>query len=476
MSDVKAEKHDLEDKFKIKGLWWLPDSDKKVAGFLYYSSEKIELELNGSFNEQFIHTHEVRVFEYIHGMSNKGEMFTLIKVMERKSNISYPGYDTGTYGVDKFITGGYFKSEEELYFNSIEFNTTHLTTWLQKQPFKTNYTLDKNRVKERHMIYTPPEKFEVDISLINAKIKESYIANFSRTLNVNEEWNFTSYLELVPRENKHSGWFLENIKKIKDLLSLFVGNGINFKSIKFKGPYDAEWDTRKTFSLFITQGYSINYDKDKRENYLIEYKEAKDSLGKLFNNWFEKQDKLETIINLHLSKFYKESYIETTFLESVQTLEIYHRKVYNTKYFDEELYTEHSSKVIDYIASNIPEELHERLFGLLEHGNEYSLNKRLKELLNKFQPSTLQFILGKDNSKSKKRFVNQLVDTRNYLTHYELGSKKNVLMKGEDKYYASEKIRLLVTILLYKEIGFDEQSILTKLKIFPNCWFLHSIK
>ncbi len=84
---------------------------------------------------------------------------------------------------------------------------------------------------------------------------------------------------------------------------------------------------------------------------------------------------------------------------------------------------------------------------------EQTLRKRLGDLLGSLEADTVKLFCPKAST-----FRSRLVDTRNYLTHYAPGLKEAAI-EGLDLYDANQRMRLLLTILLMKEIGLGESRI-----------------
>lgn len=464
MVGTKAMQQTMFDEFQIKGYWWFPQKEEKVAGNLFYSNDNIELELLGSLEDDgasFITLNEQEK-EIILGLSDSGEKFTLINAMNIKSSIS-SGFKTESYSINSFLVGGHFKSSEEISFHSSSFRTTYITKWLGKSPFTETLTFEEDTsvVNENQLTYTPPEYFKYEVPFINAEIEEGYDAVFTGNLRENISWGFKSRINIIPSKWNNLDWFIDNNNILKNLFNLFIGLPISYENIMLYGE-EIKKKSRKKYMLFIRQK-SINVKEKVHSNdFVINYKDIEGNLEEIFNLWFEKQNQLQTVFNLYFSDFYKDIYLETTFLNAVQTLEIYHRKMYNSKYFDEDFYQEHSNKLEEFIVDNLPEELILKFKGMLKFGNEYSLSKRFKEIFKGFGDETKKLIIG--NSKNRDKFIQQLVDTRNYLTHYDLGDKKNILMSGEKLYFSIQRLRAILTIILFKELGLDELTILNKIK------------
>jgi hypothetical protein len=93
-----------------------------------------------------------------------------------------------------------------------------------------------------------------------------------------------------------------------------------------------------------------------------------------------------------------------------------------------ELPEEKHKKRLEEVFITVPEKHKEWLEEELAYSNEPTLRKRLKEILNKYSKITGSLI------KNRKSFINKVVVTRNYLTHYDSNSKGQAA-KGEELYH-----------------------------------------
>jgi ApeA N-terminal domain 1 len=463
MAGSKAMKQTMFDEFQIKGYWWLPETENKVAGILFYKHDNIKLELIGTLSQKNIsHIFDgIKKVDIILGYSDKGEEFTLMNCINSNFSFNTPGFMTETYTINSFLVGGHFNSLDEISFHSMAIYPTYFSKWTSKSPFKLEYSLNDGKVKSIN--FTEPKMFSEYIEPINAKIEETYITNFSGDFNEKINWGYKGGFKIIPDEWQSFEWFRKTMFKVRNLYTLFIGYPTYFENLIFYGDEELidSQTHRKKYSYFLQQKDVKIKNKFNWHDAMINYGDIHHNLKDIFSAWFEKEEILKTVTDLYFSDFYRDMYIETKFLNSVQTLEIYHRRLFDGKIFDDAKYQEYSAKVIEYIQSKLPSEFCEKIEGMLRHGNEYSLSKRLRELINSLNPETKSYLFG--NSDNRAKFVQQLVDTRNYLTHYDVSDKKNIL-KGSQIFYAIQRLKALATILLFKEIGIDEKLILTKIQ------------
>ena len=65
---------------------------------------------------------------------------------------------------------------------------------------------------------------------------------------------------------------------------------------------------------------------------------------------------------------------------------------------------------------------------------------------------------NKNGKKERKSFINRVVATRNYLTHFDQSLEPQAA-RGEELYRITEKLKLLIEICLLRESGFEEERI-----------------
>lgn len=102
------------------------------------------------------------------------------------------------------------------------------------------------------------------------------------------------------------------------------------------------------------------------------------------------------------------------------------------------------------IPAGTPAPLRDALKSRIKYGNEFSLRKRLNEIFAGIGPQNTALI-----APNSATFISDVVDTRNYLTHYSDDLKEQTL-EGADLFNANLRLKILLTILLLRELGIDE--------------------
>lgn len=104
------------------------------------------------------------------------------------------------------------------------------------------------------------------------------------------------------------------------------------------------------------------------------------------------------------------------------------------------------------IPLTVSEGFRDSLKGKLHYLNEFSLRKRLKEILESCGKLTTRLI------NNEVEFIEDIVNTRNYLTHFDKKLETKA-KKGKDLYKLAQNMRFFLEICLLKELGITDTTI-----------------
>ena len=197
---------------------------------------------------------------------------------------------------------------------------------------------------------------------------------------------------------------------------------------------------------------SLPYSKDEpkihQHDMLFGFGRIQNDAERIINNWIEAYEKITPAFNLYfLAKMGMQTYLEERFMALVQGLEAYHRRTSNQKQMDEAEFKE----LIDNLIDQCPQERKEWLKGKLQYGNEVSLRHRLKSLIEPFEDVI-------EDWQKPKGLIDKIVNTRNYLTHYDL-SLESKAAQGEDLWPLCLKMELLFQLYFLQLIDFTHEQI-----------------
>ncbi|HYX72378.1 MAG TPA: HEPN domain-containing protein [Nitrososphaera sp.] len=454
-------KPNLFKSFEEKGEWWIPKyPDNKVVGTISYKgSEGIILELLGSFfgPEHFIERDEFNP-RIILGLTNDGELLTLLENMViHQGRSSRGGTGTIKYMSNYLFIGEHFNSSDEMRFNSCSLNYTLLEEWVGKLPFKTEFIKENNKYVGEKAIHTEREEFKVKVPTLDATVSIWHGFGGSTGGFRKLVWTHTAYLSVSPEQPRDFEWFRKVQYELRNFLSLLIGRPVYLKRANFlieKLKEDDERDRRNVVHLYFIQQTPRQQKRMHPMDMLVRLDDIEENIATILEAWFSKAENFEDVYQLFIGAMYGQNmYTHLHFLTLMQALETYHRSTREGQYISEEDYQKVFAALITAIPAGTESSLKASLKARLKYGNEYSLRKRIKLLLDELTEDCRMLITKEPNN-----FISSVVDTRNYLTHYDRSLKPDVL-EDADLYNASLSLKVFLTIFLLKELEIKEQKI-----------------
>lgn len=439
---------------KKSGFFWLPENfEKKIPGDLVVSDGgSIELSVLGNFDEGLDEAFEMRLSSArILGFVEDEGVVTLDGCAYIKKQTALGGIGRSKIRVQSLLCGGHYEVGEVASFNQIDFHIEGLDEWLNITGISVerdyeNRTATINYVKQHPVALGNFRGFEISIgfaySFPGAPIlKEAKITH-------------GAYLSL----KSIAAQPLQEFTVLIYQLTNFFGFAMNAKvsSYKIAGYND-------TFVEEIPGGgeYRIPvkvflplrplFDEVPQvigPRMLFSYRTISQNAAIIFKCWLEAYEEILPALSLYFSVVQgTHRYADSKFLALAQGLETYHRRTSNRLLMDSEDFQTLKRHVID----SCPEKHRSWLDGKLKFANEISLAHRLKDLIEPNLP-----YLPKDID--QKRFVRQVVDTRNYLTHYS-EELKDKAAHGRDLVELILRLEVIFVLSLIRHIGFTEAEV-----------------
>lgn len=450
----------MQDVIKFEGKWWTPSIENPVPGTLTIDPQgRAELILEVPFDENIFN----KQIDIILGVSSSswhyGEKITILgcNLME------CGGYSKGetskkllkSVKIDKILIGTHIYDVNETKVDWLRIYYSYLNSWLEVSGI--SILIDKNDVERTLRVeYASPDtiRFKID-----KDITMTFLFKWTTSRSSLHEVCLQErvWLEIDSADKKDLEYYLELMWRVSDFLSMIIGENVYPLIIEGKLE-DSEKPER--FTVYFGNN-SMKPLKERPPREPIPFHKVESKLDGLFKTWFEKIDLLQPVYNLYLSSIYNpRMYLEQRFLALVQGLESYHRRTRHGKdrYLPDDLYNEILEEFGEFIHrlrenGKITDDLEDNLMNKLRWGNEYTLRKRLKELINEIQ-ELLQITM--DNQ--IKTFIDRLVKYRNYLTHYDPQQDRDRLDYRE-LINLVEKVRLILKTFLLKEMGLDIEII-----------------
>ncbi len=446
------------EKFEYNGIWWLPENpDRQISGILkFHPRDGAFLDLIGSFKDitQLTTSFEPTI---ILGFAD-GKKITLYKCYESRSHLNLPGFLSTSFYVSGIFVGHHFKREQDLSFDSLSINYSHLAEWTQITGFRLKMDTDSSKHLVKHeVIYSFPEKIETEIDKLNV----SFDYNFKDEGDRIEEYKLkqTTFIKIEPDVPYHFEKYLDIFYHIQNFLSLGVGEAVYPLIIKGKNKEcKITLQAGKVVYNDISVFYSIRNlpESSKRLHpleMLFSFPDIASDFGPCLKNWFSKSDILKPVYDLYFATLYgSKMYLQHEFLTLAQALETYHRRISEGKYVSDGDYATMYEVMANAIPAELESDFRASLKERLKYLNEFSLRKRLREILGKF-PDIFSFIIQQN-----EKFIEDAINTRNFLTHYD----KNLQSKakdGNELYRLVEEMKFVLEVCLLAELGISRDNI-----------------
>lgn len=434
------------------GQWWLPERpESKVSGKLNFECGKDPtLSLDGIFGNKY----EQNFYDIILGDS-LGVEITLVSCSPLGTEIIRKNereYTKSEYHVSLFCTGFHFSKRQEITFGKVSAKYSHLRNWLGLSIF--GFSDFKDIDQEYIVAIKKPSEREVDLDGVRLRIGGSLGLNHGL---YHDSSRRSAYVQLEPTGEMHLDSLFLILFHIRNFISLATGERVSILTLRGEKTALKPYEQIEIFSR-QTLGEDGSEERLAFIPPPIAYKEISEQLGSYIKNWFKMIRRIEPAYQLFFGNLYRNEYPVNEFLGYVQAIEAYHCRTFKNTTVDPSLFAEskaHFLRIVDELLMKHASDFKTKI----EYMNTRSLRSRLKELLNKYS------YLSEMIAENPEYFVEQVVDTRNYYTHYDPKSEAKV--SDTDRiFFLKDSLRLLLTALFLDEIGFNETQIKQTVQIY----------
>ncbi|RKU16416.1 hypothetical protein C6503_12370 [Candidatus Poribacteria bacterium] len=459
----------IKEEFKKSGYFWLPSApNKKFPGTLSISDggvidlEVVELfepvdwdssdweSIRNRLNwEPAFSNHFKRIVGHI-----ETDEITLDGCRINKGLSYYKtGLSKSVLRVSRAFTGVKYNEDEIPRFKILIFSIDGINNWIGRSATDIEKLIQGENISFQH-----PE--EISFNLANGmELSITFKQGRSESLSPREQRiTQRTYFKLVSQDARELDDFTSVAEKIINFLCFAMGDVVCFDSMEVASenppplpPSEENSGYDKIGLLPINIFYSSQfYSKDKPSdfNWLFKFGQIQNDAGRIICNWINAYEELDPTFNLYfLATMRTQPSFEAKFLTLVTGLEIYHRRTSDEKQMDEAEFDE----LVEILIENCSPEKRIWLEGRLKFANEIVLRKRIKRLIEPFKN-----LFG--NKENRKKLINRIVDTRNYLTHYDL-SLKSKAAKGWDLQVLCQKVEVLFQLHFLQLMGFSEKDI-----------------
>jgi len=490
------------EEFTSTGMWWIPrpphpeNPKTKSYGVFTYSEGKFRLCTIGplEFGEtenKAINNFITRGFSpatTIWGMLTSGEFVTLFdcRRMHYATGFSMVVYEASTVLVNKSAL--WFENAEDVVFDELKLRYTHLDAWVSVSGLSMLRPEDCRGAAKGSQTFSIKPFFTlqtIDIGDYTLSLQVSWHIQVGATQKSKIKDRHTlaydndNFILIKPKEGKITvAATRELIKLIWNFLSLMMGGPTYVQTIEGvikKSNKDLDIDF---INLFERIRIPPRIEELQRERMLFSHQKIKPIFGDVFKKMLVKEMRpvySQFFAELHNPPFYAED----EFIGAVRAIEVFHRRAVGGDYVAKDDYRgwdDRLKKLVDKLVQECdfatlkPEDkqaLKQSLYQKLTYGYQYSLQRRLKELIRVLEPDSehpknvfLKLFVNKDaNADVRDAFINRMRKTRNYYIHYDDEDKEEAITDTIELTRAAAKLKVLLYMLLFNYVGIPQKEI-----------------
>lgn len=444
----------LDEPKNFQGYFWLPGSLKQVPGICSCSIKgRIELSILGAFTDELRQSipPDPSEFEKILGISENGQPVTLLSCFIKNWSFNLSGIPKYTIHVHILLIGVSFEKDEQVKFDSINFHSEVIDQWFGITGLYTNLDFKSEEIVIK---YKRPSGFKCQLSNgYTLSMDFAWKGPSSRKIN-KAEITQKCYLKLRAPQKIPLKEFIVLLNRINNLISFCVDQISPLSEVKAYADDLTQLINGKSYEVPIDIYFEssisgkVKLSEARSPFSFIPYKAMESSFGEYVSRWLKLYDNVAPSLNLFfIAKSDRDIYLDNRFLILIQGLESFHRRTSNITELSQKVYNEMGEKLLASVTGNAQKWVRKKL----EYGNEPSLRTRIKNLLTNYEK-----LFG--SKKTCKQIVNDIVNTRNYLTHYD-SKLKSKSCSGGKLYSLCLILEILYQVKIASHIGFNNNEI-----------------
>lgn len=443
----------LDEPQVLDGYFWLPGQLDRVSGRLQISTiGKCSLELLGAFGgEEAQLRDETRDLSTIHGVIQGGAV-TLYDCFYLSENVSFGGVAVSKLHVATVFRGAILPPEAQLRFSKLEAVVTGLDDWLQITGIDAGFEFDAaHKVQSAFIRYVPPPKVELSLPGMCVSFEFFWTAPSGKVKN-EAKITHQARLVVVPEAEATFDDLMQRLGRLVNFLSFATDQTLEIDEVYAYSP-SATMDVpsgekRISMPVFYESSTLVRSSEVERYSMLFSYPDVAERLQGMLTNWLALHEALSPAFNLYFTaRAGRHAFLESRFLSIAQGLETLHDRTSNDTVEPPEEFAERVSAIL----AACPQPYCEWLEEQMAYANKLSLRKRMQRLI---KPFSRHF----GNAQARKGLVDKMVDTRNYLTHYDPALAARAARR-DDLLPLISKLEALFQLHLLLLVGIDESRI-----------------
>ncbi len=441
------------------GRFWLPgDTGQGVSGRLIYNPvEGITIEITaGLVPAKFDGSAEKNPI--VHGQLMSGSLVTLVEAFVTSQSAGFGGDGPVTITADKAIIGCHVPNPEQMRVKSCSLGVADLDEWLRIKCVSSKDARDSGEWIGVDLHYRKPSEIRIEIPDAGFTLSINWEGKLTLSRNNEVKLHPQAYLTVTAKDSLSLADSIVVAWELQSLLALLIGHvpPVRWMTVE---PLFSVGDSKseKECQILYHQRAESTTETMFASNMLLPYQIVQPDFAAIVNNWFARaeQAKLAAMIYVE-SMLAKPPTVNVGFLAVVHAIEAYHRSTHRGLYMDQGAFDAAIKKMTDQIPTGLSDDHRHSLKSRLRYGNEYSMRKRVADLLGQVPEPLLSRIAGP----SVPQFVQRVVATRNYFTHWDSQSKGEAFDNGKDILNATKRLRALFIASIFHDLGVTEQILM----------------
>lgn len=445
--------------FKSEGRFWPAgdDSQPRKGLLVYRSGKSLILRLDGPLKSSCTRFNPLTLsrFPIVHGVLIDGTDVTLQDVFCTHQQSGMGGHGSSIMQTRCALVGAHVCDPDAATFRGVEFTTSFLEDWLGASRVRVNH-LETQR---------GGLAFEVNGEDVEA-MSEAYgnppiYARAGVRYTIGQAWRSArieqkAYVQLEGSHPLRLDEWLSMVGDWGNLLTLLCGEPVHLKRVTL---------LTGTSSLPVLLEYIAISSRggagreDRGIEPVVPYPRIVADMSSILPAWFESCERSRVAMQLFFGVLYAEALpLDFRFLTLAHALEAFHRSTGEGRYMDSNKYKDVAATIVSAFPSTLSDPHRDALKSRVKYGNEYALRKRLSCLLEQMSDAAREMITG-----GSEGFVQHVVDTRNYLTHYDEELRSSA-WRGMDLHCATDQLKLMMAMLLLKVVGLSDSAFLDSLR------------
>lgn len=437
----------------VMGDFWLPSSPKKKLGGALSISDggNVQIEVVGNFDQSLEDLPNFEGIQRILGVVESLGCVTLDHCLYTTKSMSLGSVGKSTLYCHRAFLGIHFEQDEPTEFDSVCFSVEGLDEWLGVTGIKVNRNGTGSGFS---LTYERPSLPEIDLGggftlsfrfsyslpgfpiLTDAAIRQKAAI----IINSNVKRPLDDFIDLIHKITNFLGFGVDQVVSVVDLRASIAIPG--------KDPQENHPSSLEAEVIYQSLPFSQTRPNISRYNLLFGYKDIQADPSAAILAWLDAYNTIGPPLDLFFAAITNPAqYLDSKFLFFAIALETWHRRESDSLAMEPAEFEGIVKKLLD----ACPEARKEWLEGRLAFANEVSLAKRLKELLEPFE----EFL---PEGATLKRLIRQIVDTRNYLMHYN-PSLEGRAAQGRELCILVNRMEAFLKLLLLHRIGFDYDQV-----------------